>query len=153
MIALVQRVSAAKVCVEGKITGEIGIGLLVLLGIRQDDGPRNATKLAAKIVKLRIFPDENGRMDRSVADIDAAILVVPQFTLYGDTQSGNRPSYALSAAASVAKPLYEQFVRECRELISRVESGIFQAQMEVTLTNDGPVTLLCYSENAIDSER
>ena len=146
MRALVQRVSQAKVASNGIVSGEIGLGLLVFLGIRYDDDRERAERLARKVIQLRIFPDESGKMNSSVIDCGGALLIVSQFTLYGDTRKGNRPSYAESAKADVAEPLYDYFVGCCRALGPRVGTGIFQEHMEVQLTNDGPVTILCSAE-------
>jgi D-tyrosyl-tRNA(Tyr) deacylase len=146
MRALVQRVSEASVLVQGRVTGSIGPGLLVLLGIRFDDTKTRADLLARKVVQLRIFPDDEGKMNRSVADISGELLIVSQFTLYGDTSKGNRPSYSQAANPELARRLYEYFIESCRNWHLSVATGIFQAHMEVHSVNDGPVTLLCYSE-------
>jgi D-aminoacyl-tRNA deacylase len=146
MRALVQRVSEASVLIQGSITGQIGSGLLVLLGIRSDDSHARAELLARKVVQLRIFPDDQGKMNRSLLDISGELLVVPQFTLYGDTDKGNRPSYSKAAPPELAEPLYEYFVKVCRDKSVSVCTGVFQAHMQVRLVNDGPVTLMCYSE-------
>jgi D-aminoacyl-tRNA deacylase len=147
MRALVQRVSEASVAVQGLVTGHIGGGLLVLLGIRSDDTPARGELLARKVVQLRIFPDEEGKMNRSLLDISGEMLVVPQFTLYGETDKGNRPSYSRAARPEMAEPLYEYFLKVCRDRGVSVSTGIFQAHMQVRLINDGPVTLMCYSES------
>jgi D-aminoacyl-tRNA deacylase len=147
MRALVQRVSEASVAVQGLVTGHIGGGLLVLLGIRSDDTPARGELLARKVVQLRIFPDEQGKMNRSLLDISGEMLVVPQFTLYGETDKGNRPSYSRAARPEMAEPLYEYFLKVCRDRGVSVSTGIFQAHMQVRLINDGPVTLMCYSES------
>jgi D-aminoacyl-tRNA deacylase len=147
MRALVQRVSEASVLVHGSITGQIGNGLLVLLGIRSDDSHARAELLARKVVQLRIFPDDQGKMNRSLLDISGELLVVPQFTLYGDTEKGNRPSYSKAAPPELAELLYEYFVKVCRDKFVPVSTGVFQAHMQVRLVNDGPVTLMCYSES------
>lgn len=146
MRALVQRVSRASVTVNGDITGEIGRGLLVFLGIRVGDTRSQAELLSQKIVQLRVFPDSNGKMNRSLIDVGGELLIVSQFTLYADTSRGNRPSYSEAAAADLAEPLYEYFVDNCRRSGALVSTGVFQAHMEVQLVNDGPVTLMCYSE-------
>ncbi|MBV8553689.1 MAG: D-tyrosyl-tRNA(Tyr) deacylase [Acidobacteriaceae bacterium] len=146
MRALVQRVSEANVTVEGQVTGQIGRGLLVFLGVKYDDTPRFAEKLADKVIRLRIFPDDAGKMNCSVAEVGGELLVVSQFTLYGDTKKGNRPSYSEAANPEVAQRLYEHFVSTCRASGLRVSTGTFQAHMEVRLTNDGPVTILCSIE-------
>lgn len=146
MRALVQRVSEASVLVDGSITGEIGRGLLVFLGVRHDDTHLRAEQLAEKVINLRIFPDEQGKMNRSLRDISGQLLVVSQFTLYGDSSKGNRPSYSEAADRDLAEKLYDYFVSRCRQQGLPVETGVFQAHMEVRLVNEGPVTLMCYSE-------
>ena len=147
MRALVQRVSQASVLANAEITGEIRRGLLVFLGIREGDGESGAAKLAKRIAKLRIFPDNNGKMNLSLRDISGEMLIVSQFTLYGDTTGGNRPSYSEAAKPEVAKPLYEAFIQLCKEEGITVATGVFGAHMEVSLINDGPVTLICHSES------
>ncbi len=146
MRALVQRVSEASVLVDGSVIGNIGTGLLVFLGIRHDDTEAHAQHLAKKVIQLRIFPDNEGKMNRSVRDISAELLVISQFTLYGNTRKGNRPSYSEAAPPEIARRLYEYFVEICRESGITVGTGVFQAHMSVRLVNDGPVTLMCYSE-------
>ncbi len=142
MVALVQRVKEAAVDVDGETVGAIGAGLLVLLGVHADDTEAEGAWLARKCANLRIFPDENGRMDRSVADVGGEILVVPQFTLYGDASRGNRPSFAEAAPPDRAERLYERFVEQVgRELGRPIPTGVFGAEMAVRLVNDGPVTL------------
>lgn len=147
MRALVQRVSEASVTVENTISGEIGRGILVFLGVHANDNEANADYLANKVIQLRIFPDAEGRMNRSLRDILGEMLVVSQFTLYGETKKGNRPSYSEAARPEVAVRLYDYFVKVCREKGIKVSTGVFQADMKVRLINDGPVTLFCYSEN------
>jgi D-aminoacyl-tRNA deacylase len=147
MRALVQRVSEASVIVQGSVTGQIGSGLLVLLGIKSDDTHERAELLARKVLQLRVFPDEQGKMNRSLLDISGELLIVPQFTLYGDTGKGNRPSYSKAATPETAEPLYEYFVKLCRNKSVPVSTGVFGAHMQVRLVNDGPVTLMCYSES------
>jgi D-aminoacyl-tRNA deacylase len=147
MRALVQRVSEASVAVQGLVTGHVGTGLLVLLGIRSDDTPARAELLARKVVQLRIFPDHERKMNRSLLDISGEMLVVSQFTLYGETDKGNRPSYSQAAKPEIAEPLYEHFLTVCRDRGALVSTGTFQAYMQVRLVNDGPVTLMCYSES------
>ena len=132
----------ASVRVEGETVGEIAAGLLVLLGIARDDTPEDARYLLEKITALRIFEDAEGRMNLSVAETGGALLVVSQFTLYGDARRGRRPSWVEAAAPEVAEPLYEFFVSEARRILARVETGSFRRMMEVELTNDGPVTIL-----------
>ena len=142
MRAVVQRVTSAKVTVAERVTGEIGAGLLVLLGVDQGDGPTDLQYIASKIRDLRIFPDEEGKMNRSVLDISGSVLVVSQFTLSGDVRNGRRPSFASAAPPQIARALYEDVVRELRTGGLRVETGEFQAMMQVALVNDGPVTIL-----------
>lgn len=146
MRALVQRVSEARVTVEDRIIGQIGTGLLIFLGIHREDTPARADKLARKVSQLRIFADDSGKMNRSLGDISGEMLIVSQFTLYGETKKGNRPSYSEAATPEIAEPLYEYFVSTCRTLGFPVSTGVFQAHMKVWLSNDGPVTLLCQSE-------
>ena len=142
MRAVVQRVTRASVTVEGKTTGEIQQGLVVLLGVARDDSKTDAEYLAAKIAALRIFDDEAGRMNLSVKDVGGGMLVISQFTLYGDVRRGLRPSWIAAAAPEVAEPLYEFFIAQVRELLSCVAAGKFGAEMQVELVNDGPVTLV-----------
>lgn len=149
MRAVVQRVSSASVTVDGKITGKIGAGLLILLGVRRTDNPEAASYLAEKVVNLRIFSDPAGKMNLSLLDVRGSALVVSQFTLYGDTRGGRRPSYIQAAPPEEANGLYETFVREIRGFGVAVETGVFQAHMNVELVNDGPVTILLDSEKTI----
>ena len=142
MRAVVQRAAKAKVTVEGMITGEIGRGLVILLGIGLDDNDRDIEYLADKIVNLRIFEDENDKMNISLMDIGGQLLVVSQFTLFGDCRKGKRPSYDKAARPEAAEVLYERFVERCRSMRVKTETGKFQAMMQVELQNDGPVTLL-----------
>ena len=142
MRAVVQRVTRASVTVEGEIVGEIGNGLVVLLGVARDDTREDADYLAAKIVALRIFDDADGRMNVSIKDGDGGLLIVSQFTLYGDVRRGLRPSWSDAAAPEVAEPLYDYFVDTSRKLLARVETGSFRKTMQVELVNDGPVTIL-----------
>lgn len=142
MRAVVQRVTRAKVTVDNKSTGEIKQGLVVLLGVARDDSETDADYLAAKIVALRIFDDDDGKMNRSVKDIQGGVLVVSQFTLYGDVRRGLRPSWIEAAAPEIAKPLYDYFVSKLRTLIEDVACGSFRSMMQVELVNDGPVTIL-----------
>jgi D-tyrosyl-tRNA(Tyr) deacylase len=146
MRAVVQRVSRAKVTVAGEITGHIGQGLLVLLGIGQEDTEAGADYLADKIIGLRIFEDDAGKMNRSVAEVGGAVLAVSQFTLYGDVRKGKRPSFDDAARPEMARTLYERFVSRVRASGLRCETGRFQEMMEVELVNDGPVTILLDSE-------
>ena len=142
MRAVIQRVSRAAVRVEGAVVGEIGAGLLVLLGVADGDTEAEAERLAAKVARLRIFADEAGRFDRSVLDTGGSALVVSQFTLLADTAKGNRPSFTAAAALEEAERLYERFTAALRELALEVEQGVFGATMEVELVNDGPVTIV-----------
>jgi D-tyrosyl-tRNA(Tyr) deacylase len=140
--AVVQRVTTARVTVAERVTGEIDAGLLVLLGVEQGDGPADVQYITAKIRDLRIFADDEGKMNRSVLDMRGAVLVVSQFTLAGDARNGRRPSFASAAPPPIARALYEEVVRELRSSGLRVETGEFQAMMQVSLVNDGPVTIL-----------
>jgi D-tyrosyl-tRNA(Tyr) deacylase len=142
MRAVVQRVTRAKVTVENETIGEINQGLVIFVGVARDDSETDAEYLAAKIVSLRIFDDEAGKMNRSVKDVDGGLLVISQFTLYGDVRRGRRPSWFDAAAPEVAKPLYEFFLKEVQQLSTKVARGSFQAMMQVELINDGPVTIL-----------
>jgi len=148
MRAVIQRVTRARVAVEGRTAGEISSGLLILLGVGKADNPEASSFLAEKIANLRIFPDEAGKMNRSILDTGGSALVVSQFTLYADTRGGRRPSYVQAAAPEDANRLYEEFIRSLRSLGLRVETGVFRAHMEVELVNDGPVTILLDSEMA-----
>jgi len=138
MRAVVQRVSRARV----SPGGEIGRGLCVLLGVARGDGEEQAERLAGKIARLRIFADDEGRFDRSVEDVEGAVLVVSQFTLIADTAKGNRPSFVDAASPEHAEPLYEAFCRGLRDLGLPVQTGVFGASMQVELVNDGPVTIV-----------
>jgi D-aminoacyl-tRNA deacylase len=149
MRALVQRVSEASVTVDGAVTGLIGRGLLTFLGVRHSDTEVQAEHLAKKVLHLRIFPDEQGKMNRSLTDVSGELLVISQFTLYADTRTGNRPSYSEAARPEIAQRLYQHFVAVCRKTGLKVETGVFRAHMDVRLVNDGPVTLMCYSESEI----
>jgi D-aminoacyl-tRNA deacylase len=148
MRAVIQRVSRASVKVEGRIVGEIEHGLLVLLGVGQTDTEADADYLAEKITGLRVFEDENEKMNLSVQDVGGAVLAVSQFTLYGDVRKGKRPSFDSAARPERAKELYEHFVAQVRAKGLRCETGIFQAMMHVELVNDGPVTILLDSGKA-----
>lgn len=142
MRAVIQRVTRASVTIDGETVGEIGNGLVVLLGIAHDDTKDDADYLAPKIIALRIFDDAEGRMNVSVKDIDGGLLVVSQFTLYGDVRRGLRPSWSDAAPPEIAEPLYDYFVESSRKLLGRVETGSFRKTMQVELINDGPVTLM-----------
>lgn len=141
MRALIQRVSRASVTIDGSVRGEIGRGFLVLLGITDGDSADDARYLADKIVKCRVFTDENDKMNLALADVGGGILIVSQFTLYGDCKKGNRPSFTGAARPETAVPLYEAFIARCRESGLPVATGEFGADMQVGLVNDGPVTL------------
>lgn len=145
MRVVLQRVSEARVEVDGAITGTIGGGLLVLLGIAKTDSEKDADYLAGKIAGLRIFPDAQGKMNCSVVDVGGSVLIVSQFTLYGDCRKGRRPGFDDAATADQANALYEYFLEACRKRNLTVQSGVFQAHMSVYLVNDGPVTLICDS--------
>lgn len=142
MRALIQRVSQASVTINGNPTSAIGSGLLVLVGIQKGDTPAFAEYLASKISRLRIFEDDQGKMNLSVKDIAGQLLVVSQFTLAGDTSRGNRPGFETAEKPALAQPLYEYFISCCRDLGLVVETGVFQAEMQVSLINDGPVTFM-----------
>jgi len=145
MRMVIQRVNQARVEVDGQVTGAIGPGLLVLLGIAKTDSVRDADYLVEKTLALRIFPDSEGKMNRNVAEAGGSLLIVSQFTLYGDCRKGRRPSYDLAASPEQAAGLYEYFVNNARKSSVPVETGVFQASMQVCLVNDGPVTLICDS--------
>lgn len=146
MRAVIQRVTKASVEIDERIVGEIDSGFLVLLGVSQEDETADADYLADKIINLRIFSDEQGKMNLSLQDTGGAMLVVSQFTLYGDARKGRRPSYTSAAAPEKANSLYEYFVEQAESKGLRVKTGIFQAMMRVSLTNDGPVTILLDSK-------
>ena len=146
MRTVIQRVSRASVTVDGQVTGAIGRGLLVLVGISKDDRPQDADYLVDKIAGLRIFPDENDKMNLSVAETGGALLVVSQFTLYGDVRKGRHPAFDRAGSPEAAKLLYDYFVSAARARGIHVETGVFQAMMKVDLVNEGPVTILCDSE-------
>jgi len=142
MRAVVQRVTRASVTIDDQMVGKIETGLLVLLGVTHDDGRHDADYLAEKVAALRVFDDSEGRMNLSVRDVKGSILVVSQFTLYGDVRRGLRPSWSDAAVPEIAEPLYEYFVEASRKLVERVETGSFRKMMQVELVNDGPVTIL-----------
>ncbi len=146
MRAVVQRVKEASVAVEGQEVGRIGQGILVLLGVGHKDGPEDAKYTAEKVVHLRIFADEQGKMNRSLLDVDGGLLAVSQFTLWGDCRKGRRPSFVAAAEPAKAEALYEAFIDHVRSIGVTVASGRFQEMMEVSLVNDGPVTLLLDSK-------
>lgn len=147
MKAVVTRVKSASVAIEGEIHGQIGQGFLILLGIAPDDTPEKCRKLAEKILGLRVFRDENDKMNLSLADVGGRVLVVSQFTLYGDVSHGRRPSFIGAARPETAIPLYEQFLSECERLGFPPEHGEFGADMLVTSENDGPVTIIMDTDN------
>ena len=142
MRAVVQRVTRAKVTVGDDVTGEIEKGLVVLLGVARDDTKADVEYLVSKIAALRVFEDADDKMNLSVREVNGGLLVVSQFTLYGDVRRGLRPSWIEAAAPEVAEPLYELFIAESRKVLEKVESGKFGAMMQVELVNDGPVTIL-----------
>ncbi len=146
MRAVVQRVSRARVTAEQRVTGEIGAGLMVLLGVGREDSPSVAASLAEKVAHLRIFEDEHGKMNRSLLDVKGAALVVSQFTLYGDARGQRRPSFISAAPPEQAGALYEEFNKALRALGVTVATGVFQAMMSVELVNEGPVTILLDSD-------
>ncbi|KYH36018.1 D-tyrosyl-tRNA(Tyr) deacylase [Clostridium tepidiprofundi DSM 19306] len=145
MRAVVQRVNESKVLVEGKIVGEIRKGLNVLIGISNDDTVDDIKYIRDKILNLRIFEDENGKMNKSLIDIGGELLVISQFTLYGDCRKGRRPNFMRALSGDKAEKLYDEFVHQCRSVIKKVETGVFGADMQVYIENDGPVTLLLES--------
>ena len=140
MIGLLQRVSHASVAIDGEVVGEIGRGLLVLVAVHRDDTDRDIARLAERITGYRVFPDDEGRMNRSVRDEGAGLLLVPQFTLAADTKKGTRASFTKAAPPEVGEEYFHRLVERCRQLIPEVETGRFGADMKVSLTNDGPVT-------------
>jgi len=142
MRAVIQRVSRASVTVDGETTGEIGAGILVLLGIHRDDGTKEIQWMVEKIIHLRIFEDKNGKMNDSLLDTGGAMLIVSQFTLYGDCRKGRRPGYSSAAPPDSAKNLYQQFIDSIKQKNIPASCGRFQAHMDVELVNDGPVTLM-----------
>lgn len=149
MRAVIQRVKRARVRVEGEVIGEIGPGLLILLGVAGRDSEADVDYLAEKTLNLRVFQDEADKMNLSLLDIGGEMLVVSQFTLYGDTRRGRRPSFIAAAPPELANRLYEYFVSRARRLVGTVETGKFQAMMDVELVNDGPVTIILDSEKTI----
>ncbi|MGN0038651.1 MAG: D-aminoacyl-tRNA deacylase [Coriobacteriales bacterium] len=142
MRAVIQRVSSARVDIEGQTVGSIGQGLLVLLGVGQGDGPEQLERLWTKILKLRIFADEQGKTNLSLADVGGELLVVSQFTLYASCRKGNRPSFTQAGEPQLAEQLYERFVERARQDVARVETGRFGAEMQVSLVNSGPFTIV-----------
>ena len=146
MRIVLQRVTRARVTVEGRITGEIGAGLVALIGVGREDTAATAASMADKVAKLRVFNDAEGKMNLSLLDTAGALLAVSQFTLYGDARGQRRPSFVQAAPAEMSKSLYEEFVAHMKALGVRVETGVFQAYMSVELVNDGPVTILLDSD-------
>jgi D-tyrosyl-tRNA(Tyr) deacylase len=146
MRAVVQRVSRAKVTVDGRITGEIGAGLAILLGVGRNDTSAVASSMAEKCANLRIFEDDQGKMNRSLLEVKGSVLAISQFTLYGDARGQRRPSFVAAAPPELAKALYEEFCEALRKLAVNVATGIFQAMMSVELVNEGPVTILLDSD-------
>ena len=146
MRTVVQRVSSASVTVDGNIIGKINKGFLVLLGIKSTDTKQDVDYMVKKVINLRIFRDENDKMNLSLKDVNGELLIVSQFTLYGDASGGNRPSFIDAAKPDIAIPLYEYFVSECRKKINLVQTGEFGADMKVELLNDGPVTIIMESK-------
>jgi D-tyrosyl-tRNA(Tyr) deacylase len=148
MRVVIQRVSQAKVVIEGNINGEIGQGFMILVGIEEADGAEDIAWLTKKIVNLRVFDDQNGVMNRSILDAGGDILLISQFTLHALTAKGNRPSYIRAAKPDISIPLYEAFIKSLEEAMGKkIATGIFGADMKVSLTNDGPVTILIDSKN------
>jgi len=145
MRAVIQRVKSASVKVDNKVVGQIGEGLLVLLAVHTDDTPKDIDWLAKRVANLRVFEDEQGKMNKSVQDVNGGILVVSQFTLYGDCSDGNRPSFIAAARPEKAKEYYEKFIEQMRATGVNVATGKFQEYMEVELVNDGPVTIIVES--------
>ena len=148
MRALVQRVTRASVTVEGAVTGAIGVGLVVLLGATHGDGEADVKWLAAKVAGLRVFADDDGKLNRDVREVNGGVLVVPQFTLYGDARHGRRPEFTAAARPEVAEPLFESFCTALAASGVPVERGVFRAHMAVDLLNEGPVTLMIESPTA-----
>lgn len=149
MRAVVQRVAKGSVEIEGKVVGSIGKGLMVLLGVSENDTMDDVNYMADKVVNLRVFDDEEGKMNYSLLDIKGELLVVSQFTLYGDCRKGRRPNYMAAAKPEKADELYQEFVKACKAYQVKTETGVFQADMQVNIINDGPVTLILDSEKII----
>ena len=150
MIAVIQRVSESSVKIEGKIKAQIGLGLMILVGIEEADGPEDIEWLSKKIVNLRIFPDENEVMNRSLLDVNGEILLISQFTLHASTKKGNRPSYIKAAKPDIAIPIYEKMIIALEtELGKSIGTGVFGADMKVSLVNDGPVTIVMDTKNRV----
>ncbi len=148
MRLVIQRVIEAHVKVEGQIIGQIGSGLLVLLGIHRNDEPKQISWMISKLLNLRIFEDDLGKMNRSLLDIKGEVLVISQFTLYGNCNNGRRPDFLEAAAPDIAKPIYDMFIEEVRKELGSVQTGEFGACMQVALINDGPVTMIIDSKES-----
>lgn len=146
MRAVVQRVLSSSVTVDGKVSGSINKGLNVLLGISKDDNIEDVKYMYEKILNLRIFEDDEGKLNKSLKEVEGELLVVSQFTLYGDCRKGRRPNFMEALSGDKAEELYNEFVRECRQVLGRVETGVFGADMKVQIVNDGPVTLIIESK-------
>lgn len=142
MRAVLQRVSRASVLVDNEVVGQIGLGLIVLVGVEQGDGPADVTYLASKIADARVFADDNGRMNRSVQEVGGSVLVVSQFTLLGDLRKGRRPAFDAAERPEIARALYESLISQLKNVGIPIEAGVFQADMRVELINEGPVTVL-----------
>ena len=153
MRAVIQRVERASVSVEGEIRGQIGAGFLVLIGVEEGDGDADFRYIAEKVPNLRVFEDEQGKMNRSLLDVGGELLAVSQFTLLGDARGGRRPSFITAARPETADPMYERLVADWRARGIRVETGVFGAHMKVSLVNDGPVTLILDTEQLMDTPR
>lgn len=153
MRAVIQRVERASVSVEGEIRGQIGAGFLVLIGVEEGDGDADFRYIAEKVPNLRVFEDEQGKMNRSLLDVGGELLAVSQFTLLGDARGGRRPSFITAARPETADPMYERLVADWRARGIRVETGVFGAHMKVSLVNDGPVTILLDSRRRFEESR
>ena len=149
MKAILQRVTHAKVTIDGQVSGEIGTGFLVLLGVAPEDTQEEALYLARKIAGLRVFTDENDKMNLALADVGGRLLVVSQFTLYADCRKGNRPSFIAAGAPKTAEALYEYMIAYCKQTVPVVEHGVFGADMQVSLCNDGPFTIVLDSDEIV----
>ena len=152
MRAVVQRVSSSKVTVDGEVTGEINKGLLVLLGVTHEDTSKDVDYIIDKVLNLRIFEDENDKMNLSLKDIEGEVMAVSQFTLYGDARKGRRPSFVKAGNPQKAEEMYEEFIRVCKEKVPKVEHGVFGADMKVSLVNDGPFTIVLDSDEIIKNK-
>ena len=153
MRAVLTRVKSASVSIDGNVVGKIGQGFLILLGVGPEDTERHSRYLAEKALGLRVFEDENGKMNLSLADVDGSVLVVSQFTLYGNCRKGRRPSFVEAAGPELGNRLYEQFLRDCDDLGFKPQHGEFGADMQVESVNDGPVTLILDTDTLMDTPR